>query len=75
MQEFEFLVSSKFNNIKAIDFLKLQGVSDEIIKCIKENKRRFFIEKPRRRIFAFSNGYRYLCRDVRRHKFQKSVHP
>ena len=35
MQEFEFLVSSKFNNRKAIDFLKLQGVSDEIIKKVK----------------------------------------
>ena len=35
MQEFEFLVSSKFNNIKAVDFLKLQGVSNEIIKKIK----------------------------------------
>ena len=35
MQELEFLVSSKFNNVKAVDFLKQQGVSDEIIKKVK----------------------------------------
>ena len=35
MQEFEFFVCSKFNNFKAVDFLKLQGISNEIIKKIK----------------------------------------
>lgn len=35
MNELEFIVNSKFNNFKAVDFLKRQGVSDEIIKKVK----------------------------------------
>lgn len=35
MQEFEFSVSEKFNNVKTKDFLKKQGISDEIIKKVK----------------------------------------
>ena len=32
MQEVVFLVNEKLNNLKAVDLLKKQGVSDEIIK-------------------------------------------
>ena len=35
MQEFEFRVGEQFNNITAMDFIKKQGVSDEIIKKVK----------------------------------------
>lgn len=35
MKEFIFVVHQQFNNIKTIDFLKSQGVSDEIIKKVK----------------------------------------
>ena len=35
MQELSFKVDQQFNNIKAIDFLKKQGLSDEIIKKVK----------------------------------------
>ena len=35
MKEFEFLVKKQFNNIKTVDFLKAQGISDEIIKKVK----------------------------------------
>ena len=35
MQEFEFRVSDELNNITAMDFIKKQGVSDEIIKKVK----------------------------------------
>ena len=35
MREFEFRVSLEFNNKKATDFLKLKGVSKEIIKKVK----------------------------------------
>ena len=36
MREFEFRVSLEFNNKKATDFLKLNGVSKEIIKKVKD---------------------------------------
>ena len=35
MKEFEFLVSEKFNKVKAIEFLKTQGISDQIIRKVK----------------------------------------
>ena len=35
MQELVFKVDEKFNNLKACDFIKQQGVSDEIIKKVK----------------------------------------
>ena len=35
MQELSFKVEQQLNNIKAIDFLKKQGLSDEIIKKVK----------------------------------------
>lgn len=35
MQEVVFLVNEKLNNLKAVDLLKKQGVSDEIIKKVK----------------------------------------
>ena len=35
MKEFVFIVDQQFNNIKAIDFLKKQGVSDRIIRKVK----------------------------------------
>ena len=35
MQELNFSIDQQFNNVKAIDFLKKQGISDEIIKKVK----------------------------------------
>ena len=35
MQELVFVVSEKFNNVKALDFIKQQGLSDEIIRKVK----------------------------------------
>lgn len=35
MKEVVFLVNEKLNNLKTVDFLKRQGVSDEIIKKVK----------------------------------------
>lgn len=54
----EYFLSVKnkkiFANVIVIDKFLLS-------KCIRENKRRFFIEKPRRRIFASKKKFVFIC--------------